>query len=391
MIDLSKHKKFRHLLFGSLYFSEGLYQLMLVVVVPLYLIEKNVSIPIITLVLGIGEAPWVLKFIWGGIADIYQEYGRRKFTIIGTIIGAVSFFILALIDQYFSIIFFTLFLFIGHVGIGFLDASTDAWVIDITKKQERGKLNASMNSGKEISNALFSPIIIIIAITFGYNISFVLMGLIILLIAILPTIVKDSEVKIKTDNLWYLMKNEFKKKSTRFSTLYIFLVSLNPGVLVALIVIYGKTVLNLDDFTIGLIGAILLITIVPGAYVGGFLADKYGRKNTSLLFLIITLLTPLGFILTTDVIPTIILLGILDFAWSGMFSSNASLIMDMINPKIAASEFSLISSIGNIGNVIPSAIAGSLVVLIGFQNIFLLSSMLVIPSIIILYKLKTQR
>jgi len=378
-------------LFGSLYFSEGLYQLLLVVVVPLYLIEKNIPIPIITLVFAIGQIPWALKFIWGSIADRYQKYGRRKFTIIGTIIGSISFLILALIDQYFSIVFFTIFLFIGRVGISFLDVSADAWVIDITKKEERGKLNASMNTGKEISNALFSPIIIITALTFGFHISFILMGLIILLVAILPIIVKEKIIKIKYEKIWYLMKNEFKLKSTRLSTLYIFSATLNPGIIVPLIVIYAKTVLNLDDFTIGLIGAILLISIIPGSYVGGFLADKYGRKKTSMLFLVLIMITPLIFILTTDLLPTIILLGILDFVWNGMFPSNVSLIMDIINPKIAASEFSLIGSCANIGGLISSSIAGTLVILIGFQNIFILSSLLVIPPIIILYNLNIQK
>ena len=364
---------------------------MLVVVVPLYLVEKNIPIPIITLVIAIGVIPWALKFIWGSIADIYQKYGRRKFTIIGTIIGSISFIILALIDQYFSIIFFTLFLFIGHVGISFLDVSADAWVIDITKKEERGKLNASMNTGKAISNSLFSPVIVITAITFGYNISFLLMGIIILFIAFFPIISKDIKMKIKNEKIWYLMKNEFKIKSTRLSTLYFFSTTLNPGILVALIVIYAKTVLNLDDFTIGLIGAILLVSIVPGSYVGGFLADKYGRKKTSMLFLLLTMITPLVFILTTDLLPTIILLGILDFVWNGMFPSNVSLLMDIINPKIAASEFSLISSCANIGGLISSSIAGTLVILIGFQNIFILSSLLVIPPIIILYNLNIQK
>jgi MFS family permease len=213
------------------------------------------------------------------------------------------------------------------------------------------------------------------------------MGLMISMIAILPVIVKETKVERKKEKLWGLMKNEFKKKTTIFTTIYIFLVNIHPGIIVALIVIYGKTVLNLDDFTIGIISAIMLLSIVPGAYVGGLLADKYGRKNTSLLFLIIILFTTLGFILTTELIPTLILLAIIDFAWSGMFSSNSSLLMDITNPKIGASELSLISSIANVGNVIPSAIAGSLVVLIGFTNIFILSSLLVLPPIIILLKL----
>jgi len=73
MIDLNVHKKFRYVLFSGLYAAEGLYQTILLLVTPLYLLEKNVSIPIITLVMAIGELPWALKFIWGGIIDFYQE------------------------------------------------------------------------------------------------------------------------------------------------------------------------------------------------------------------------------------------------------------------------------------------------------------------------------
>ena len=73
MIDLTVHKKFRYILFSGLYLAEGLYQTMLILVTPLYLVEKNVPIPIITLVMGIGELPWALKFVWGGIIDFYHK------------------------------------------------------------------------------------------------------------------------------------------------------------------------------------------------------------------------------------------------------------------------------------------------------------------------------
>ena len=60
MIDLTIHQRFRYFLFGSLYFAEGLYQVILMIITPLYLVEKNIPIPIITLVMGIGELPWGL-------------------------------------------------------------------------------------------------------------------------------------------------------------------------------------------------------------------------------------------------------------------------------------------------------------------------------------------
>ena len=116
-IDLTVHPRFRYFLFTSLYLAEGLYQTVLVLITPLYLLEKNISIPIITLVVGIGELPWALKFFWGSVIDFYHKYGRKKFTVVGTIIGALGFLIIGLNDQYFSILFYALFLFIGHIII----------------------------------------------------------------------------------------------------------------------------------------------------------------------------------------------------------------------------------------------------------------------------------
>jgi len=148
LIDLTVHKRFRYLLFSSLYFSEGLYQAVILIVTPIYLLNKNVPLPLITLIMGLGYLPWGLKFVWGGIIDFYHKYGRKKFALFGTIFGGIGFLLLSIIDQYFSIIFFTIFLFLGYVGVGFLDSATDAWAIDTTNKKDRGKINGSMNIGK---------------------------------------------------------------------------------------------------------------------------------------------------------------------------------------------------------------------------------------------------
>ena len=101
MIDITIKKKFTYILFCGLYAAEGLYQTILILVTPLYLLEKDVPLPVITLVMGIGELPWALKFIWGGIIDFYHKLGRKKFTIFGTILGALGFLVLSLVDQFF--------------------------------------------------------------------------------------------------------------------------------------------------------------------------------------------------------------------------------------------------------------------------------------------------
>jgi MFS family permease len=356
MIDLTVHKKFRYILFSGLYLAEGLYQTMLILVTPLYLVEKNVPIPIITLVMGIGELPWALKFVWGGIIDFYHKYGRKKFTVIGTMIGAFGFLILALIDQNFSIIFFALFLFIGHAGIGFLDAATDAWAIDITTKKDRGKINASMNIGASVSGSIGGPVLIIIGITFGYNIAFIITGLILLFLAIIPLTVKYVDRKIEKLDIWPLIKEEFSKKSTKLTTLYFLISVLNPALLLTLIVLYAKTVLLWEDTFIALVGIILLIGgTIPGSIIGGFMADKFGRKSTLYIFLIASMIFSVALIFTTDMYILIPIVGMLYFSWNATTAANWAMVMDIINPKIGASEHEIICSIVNFGDIVISA------------------------------------
>jgi PAT family beta-lactamase induction signal transducer AmpG len=394
MIDLTIHQRFRYILFTGLYLAEGLYQTMLILVTPLYLLEKNIPIPIITIVIGIGELPWALKFVWGGVIDFYHKYGRKKFTIFGTVLGGLGFLSLSLIDQYFSLLFFTIFLFIGHTGVGFLDAGADAWAIDITTKKDRGKINAFMNIGKSFSSAIGGPVLIIIALNFGYNISFIITGLVILILTIIPMTVEYSERKIKKLYIWQLLKKEFSKKTTQLTTLYFFIIVLNPSLLLTIIVIYAKTVLFWDDAFIGIISMILFfIGTLPGSIIGGVMADKIGRKKILYLFLFLILIFSISliFISFLNIYMIILLIGLLTFSWGGHTAAIWATVMDIINPKIGASEHEVICSIANFGDSMISAAAGTLIVLIGFNNIFLLSAIIVIPAIIILSRTKIDK
>jgi len=388
MIDLTVHKRFRYILFSSLYFSEGLYQAVILIITPIYLLNKNVPLPLITLIMGLGYLPWGLKFVWGGIIDFYHKYGRKKFALFGSIIGAIGFLILSLIDQNFSIIFFTIFLFLGYVGIGFLDSATDAWAIDTTNKKDRGKINGSMNIGKWAGQFIGALIIILIGTNYGYNVSFMIMGLVIIMLAFFPLAVKYEDRKIGKLNIWPLIKQEFRKRTTKLTTLYFFTIVLHPSLYFTLILIYLKTVLNFDDTFIGLIYAFWLIAVIPGSIIGGILADKYGRKLPLYIFLISLMIFSVTPIVISNVYIILLNFTILMFFANGVIAANWAMIMDIINPKIGATEHEIICSIVNFGSIIVGSATGALIVLIGFNNLFILSAIIIMVAMIILYNIK---
>jgi len=388
LIDIYLQKKFKYLLFSSLYFSEGLYQALILIVTPIYLIDKGVSLPVVTLISGIGYLPWGLKFVWGGIIDFFHKYGRKKFAIFGTIAGAIGFFILSFIDNFFSLIFFTIFLLLGYVGIGFLDSATDAWAIDISKKDERGKINCSMNIGKWVGQYIGALIIISIAVSFGYNISFMVSGLLILVLVLVPFSVKYQDRKIDRLRIWSIIRKEFKKMTTRLTTLYFFVIVLQHALFFTFLVLYLKVVLDLNDTSIGVLFALWLVMVVPGSIVGGVLSDKYGRKRPLYIFLIIVMIFSVTPIFLLDYIHLIVNFSILLFFLNGVIAGNWAMIMDIINPKISAFQHEIICSIVNFGSIVIGSATGTLFVLLGADNLFILVALITLVSIMILYNVK---
>ena len=65
--------------------------------------------------------------------------------------------------------------------------------------------------------------------------------------------------------------------------------------------------------------------------------------------------------------------------------------MDIINPKIGAVQHEIICSIANAFDVGITAAAGALFILLGLNNIFLLSITFIIVSMFILYPIKSDK
>ena len=64
--------------------------------------------------------------------------------------------------------------------------------------------------------------------------------------------------------------------------------------------------------------------------------------------------------------------------------------MEITNKKIAAVEFSVINSFVNAGQICAGAIAGSLVMLMGFDNVFILAGFVYVIPLLILYFIKIK-
>jgi MFS family permease len=385
MIDLDKHRLLKYPLFSTLYFSQGIIYALATVIINVYLDKKGVPDSIIGLIIGIAYIPWVIKFIFGGIVDRYITFGRRKFIVLGGFLSAFSFIALSFIDPGVALIPFTLILFIGSSGIAFLDVSADAWAIQTTGIRERGKVNGTMFAGLFFGMATTSIVFGNVAEYYGYNVSFFSAGIIVLAILIFPLMVKEKIIIENKQKVGKLLVEEFKKKNTQLVTLLFPISAISFGLLTIIIPQYMNDVLLLKIGQIGLITAVGPIATVFGNIVGGFMADHWGRKKSLYVFLGINLIFASLLIFADTWLILAIIWGLIGFLHGGHYSALGALSMDVTNPKLGASEYSLIMAAGNAGEMGGTVFSGSLISLIGFSRTFLYSGWIYGPAIIVLY------
>ncbi len=361
------------------------------VIIPVYLVELGISLPITTLVIGIISIPMTIKFVWGGIVDYFIRFGRKRFIILGGLLFAGGLSILTVIDPSTALIPFTFFLFISVCGVGFLDVSADAWAIEISREEERGKINGAMFAGQYAGLALGSSLLAFIAKIFGYNISFLASGLIVFMVILFPFIVKEVKIIKKRQKVAKILIGEFRKRTTQLIAIFSPIIDINKGMLIVLIPLYMKTVLQLDVVQIGLIVAIFPVTAAVGSLVSGVIADKWNRRRILYVFIGVSIFLSASLIFANTWQILAVIYGVIGFLQGGYVTAKCAMFMDVTNPRVGATQFSILTSLGNAGIVGGETVSGTLVAMLGFGRVFLYSAWVFGPALLVLHFIRLKK
>jgi len=383
MIDLRKSILWKLIVFGSLYFSEGLMISLSTVLIPVYLIENGISLHLVGAVIAISSIPWATKFIWGSVVDYYSTFGKKVFILSGGFLAALSVLSLSIIPVS-SLFLFTFVLFLARIGVVFLDVSSDAFSINVSKEEERGKINGAMFAGQSMGLTFGSFFLTYAAKHFGYSSSFILSGILILLAISISLLVKDLKKRKAFVSIPLILLSELRKKIVIFMVIFAPLISINAGILGIAIPGFMKNVLRLDVFQIGLISTVFSLASVFGALAGGDFSDRFGRRKSIFFFVLMNMIFAALLVFANDWLYLTILWAACGFFSGGVTSILCAIFMDITNPEIGATEFSVLTSVSNVGWVFGNWISGNLVNLFGFYLTFLIAAFTFLPSFLIL-------
>ena len=391
MVGIDNKRGLKYFFFGSLYFSEGLMIAITTVATLLYLRGKAVPIPVTTLIVRIVNIPWMLKFVWGPVIDYFKRFGRKTFIILGGTLSVSCMFLVSLVDPSVSLLPFTLLIFLSHVGIGFIDVSTDAWAIDVSTDKDRGKINGSMFAGQYSAWAIGAAVFPLIGSQFGYHSVYLINAILILLILLFPFIVKETVMSKVKQKIGSLVFKEFKKKTVLLIAIFSPLVFMNEGIMSYIMPIFMRDGLGISDVQIGFISMILPVFLAVGSLIGGVLTDKIGRKLTLFIFIGLNIVFTASLIFADTWWKLSIIYGIIGFLMGGHSTASCALFMDVTNPRIGATQYGIFTGIANVGLNGGGMLTGSLVVALGFGRTFLYAAWVFGPALLVLYFIQIKK
>jgi MFS family permease len=152
----------------------------------------------------------------------------------------------------------------------------------------------------------------------------------------------------------------------------------------ALLVVYMKSI-GIAVSVIGLIGASNTATQVLANLLFGWLADRIGRRRIFMLGFFLSAVTPLFFVLASNVYGMICGYVSLGLSFSSMYAGSTAFIGDRVPEERQGQMLGLYESSRGLGGLFGPVLAGILVPTIGYDGMFLVMSGIAAAGFLVLY------
>ena len=389
-------------------FVAGLPLLLTITLLQAWLTDVNVSKSTIGLFALIG-LPYSLKFLWAPIFDRYviSPLGRRRgWLLFVQVLLIISIFLLGQSNPEINLYNVA----VLSLSVTFFSASQDI-VIDAYRRESLQEKEQTIGASAYVLGYRFGALAagaggLILADIYSYSFVYTLMSLIMLLgvvttffanepkITAQPTTLKESIIEPFKEffNRYQVEKNDIQKYVPYLILLFVLLYKVGDTMAHSLStnfyleIGFSKTEIGTVVKFFGL-GATLI-----GAFVGGVLSLKIGLYKSLIYFGVFQLIATLGFAVlfyTGDNIVMLIGVITLENLAAGMgYTAYLAFIANMTSKQFTATQFALMTALMSLPRTFLSGTSGFLVEILDWDIYFIFCSLIAIPALLILKKIK---
>jgi len=383
------NKALRYSLYALLYFVQGTVLSYFTALNPIYLRSYGLTMTQIGLIGTIGLLPFVIKIFFGMLSDRVNLFGlgyRKPYIIIGLLVQAAALVIAPLIDPVSGYTYFVLLAFLLMTGMALFDTCTDGLALDSTPQQDSGTVQGIMVGGRALGVVIVSGLLGFIVQKIGWSAVFWAMAILTLLPLPLALTIREQP----------------RPANARFEWKAFQAFSAGPLIALALLgALYSFTInganqimipflnenFGVDELAAGFYVSVWGIGVVVGGITGGRLVDRLGVRRATLVAALLALVAIGSLALITGAGVAWVLIPAFGLAYGYYETVYFATSMQRADRRIAASMFSILMAIANIGTAIGLGVTGVLVDFVDYRLTFAilgalnLLALLLIPAI----------
>jgi len=380
------NKAKRYTLFGLMYFVQGAILSFFTALNAIYLLSFNVPLTQIGIMGAISMIPFVFKIFLGMLSDKVNLLGlgyRKPYIIIGLIVQALCLVLVPFVNPATS---FWLYAFIGLIlmtGMALYDTATDGLALDTTPKEEEGTIQGFMVGGRALGIVVISAVIGWLVETTSWKLTFWFLALVSLIPLLFVFSQREAE-RTKDKEFDWRAFSAIKTAPIIALAVLGALYSLIINATNQIVNPYLQSIFNFGPQRLGLYTMYWGIGVVLGGLAGGKFVDNMGQRRSVLLAIFVSLASILLFLLPLSAFAYIMIVIIFGVAFGYYETVYFALSMQKTDPRIAASMFSILMAVANIGTGIGLALSGMLVDFAGYSFTFLIIALLNLLAFLII-------
>lgn len=384
-------------------FASGMPLFVLINLLAAYLRKEGLDLKVIG-AFSLIMFPYTWKFLWSPFVDRFRVFklGRRKGWIILTqILLIISIAAMGYFSPKESISIIAGLAIVVSLASATQDIVLDAYRREFLPNNELGLGNAIFVNAYRVAGLVPGGISLIMADYFSWQTVFTFTAACLIPCLVLSIFLREKECANAPRTLKDAVVKPFAEFIGRrgiagalFVVCFVFLYKIGDSMALALATPFYLD-LGYNLTTIGIVAKnVGLWSTVAGGLLGGVFMLKLGINRALWVFGIIQVLTILGFVLLANVgqsgTPSVWLLSLVlvgEYGGGGLGTAAfVAFLAKETNPAYTATQLALLTSFSAVPRTFCNAVTGYLVEYFGWQDFFILCTLLAIPGMLLLFK-----
>jgi len=375
---MNRAKILRYSLFGLLYFTQGTILSFFTALNALYLLGFGIDMTRIGILGTIALLPFVIKVFLGMLSDKVNLFGkghRKPYIVIGLVVQIICLVLVPLIDPGRFFWQYVMIAFMLQLGMALYDTCTDGLALDTTPLSEKGTIQGFMVGGRAVGVIVTASLVGLLAENVSWNAVFWVLAVLTLPPFLLLGRVKEPIRPQEREFDW--------KAFAAFKQLPV--IGLATIGFIFFLIIVGTNQLvnpflqrefNISLSTAGFFTTIWGIGVIMGSILGGALINKVGNRNAIFISMGIAFAAIMALAGISQLAIAWIIVTLFGLCYGTYQTVYFAISMEYTDPRIAATMFSILMAVTNIGQGVGLGLTGFFSDSFGFQTTFVIMALL---------------